>query len=197
MKNVETTIIILAAGNSSRLGSPKQLLKFKGKTLMRNVIDEALKVTQNVAVVIGDENAEILEQIQDALIIKNKNWASGMGSSVAVGLEFALKMFPQIQNCIFSVCDQPFLSEEIFTELILEKKTSDKNIVASKYGETQGVPVLFDQKYFAELLQLKGNEGAKMLLKKYADDVAAVDFEKGAIDIDTTNDYENLKKSRF
>ncbi|KQR94804.1 hypothetical protein ASG01_02750 [Chryseobacterium sp. Leaf180] len=194
MKNSETAIVILAAGSSSRLGSPKQLLHFKGKTLLQNVIDEALKVTENVIVVVGDENLEILKEIRNAEFIQNKKWETGMGSSVTEGLKFILKTFPHINQCIFSVCDQPFLTFDIFIKLIELKESSHKKIVACQYSETTGVPVLFDKKYFPELLSLYGNEGAKTLLKRFSDDVATVDFQKGSVDIDTADDYEKLEK---
>lgn len=91
-----------------------------------------------------------------------------------------------------AVCDQPFVTSAVFENLISESKKTGKEIAASAYSETLGTPVLFHKKYFPELLALKGKEGAKKLIKKYAEDVVAVPFEKGNIDIDTEEDYNQL-----
>ena len=191
---METGILILAAGNSSRLGEPKQLLHFKGKSLLRNVAEEALKISKAVIVVTGSNHTEISKEIEDLKIVitENKNWDEGMGSSINIGLKQLLDSFPTIENCIISVCDQPFIDASVFSELIQMQKDSQKGIVASKYSETLGTPVLFSKKYFKDLSNLSGYEGAKKLLQKFKDDIAEISFEKGAIDIDTQDDYQKL-----
>jgi len=191
---METGILILAAGNSSRLGEPKQLLHFKGKSLLRNVAEEALKISKAVIVVTGSNHTEISKEIEDLKIVitENKNWNEGMGSSINIGLNQLLNSFPTIENCIISVCDQPFIDASVFSELIQMQKDSQKGIVASKYSETLGTPVLFSKKYFKDLSNLSGHEGAKRLLQKFKDDIAEISFEKGAIDIDTQDDYQKL-----
>lgn len=191
---METGILILAAGNSSRLGEPKQLLKFKGKNLLRNVVDEAIKLADSVIVVTGSNHSQISKEIInfEVKIIENINWNEGMGSSIKIGINQLLDRFPEVQNVIISVCDQPFLEASVFSDLIQMKKISQKGIVASKYSDTLGTPVLFTKKYFEELSKLSGQEGAKKLLQKFKDDIAEMNFEKGAIDIDTQNDYQKL-----
>lgn len=187
-------IVILAAGNSSRLGRPKQLLKFKGKSLLENVIFEALKMTNAIVVVFGSNHELIENEITETTIKKvlNPEWESGMSSSIVKGLLTVLELNPNCQKCIFAVCDQPFVNATLFENLIQESQKTNSGIVASSYSETLGTPVLFHQKYFVELLELKGQEGAKKLIKKHAEDVASVSFEKGNIDIDTEEDYEKL-----
>lgn len=195
---METGILILAAGNSSRLGQPKQLLQFKGKSLLSHVVSQALEITQAVVIVTGSKNDEIGNEIQDlkALAAENSNWQEGMGSSISSGLQKLLDNFPTIENVIISVCDQPFIEASVFLELISKQKDSQKNIVGSAYSKTLGTPVLFTKKYFLELIALSGNEGAKKLLIKFQEDVAQINFEKGAIDIDTIEDYEQLIKQK-
>ena len=193
---MKTGILILAAGNSSRLGQPKQLLEFKGKSLLSHVVSHAIEITPAVVVVTGSKNDIIEKEIHDlrALATENPNWQDGMGSSINCGLKKLLDNFPTIENVIISVCDQPFIEASVFSELISKQKDSQKSIVASAYSNTLGTPVLFTKKYFTDLIALSGNEGAKKLLNKFQEDVAQINFEKGAIDIDTIEDYEQLIK---
>lgn len=195
---MKTGILILAAGNSSRLGQPKQLLQFNGKSLLSHVVSQALEITPAVVVVTGSKNEEIEKEIHDlkAFVAENPNWQDGMGSSINSGLKKLLDNFPTIENVIISVCDQPFIEASVFLELISKQKDSQKSIVASAYSNTLGTPVLFTKKYFPDLITLSGNEGAKKLLNKFREDVAQINFEKGAIDIDTIEDYEQLIKQK-
>ncbi len=191
---METGILILAGGNSSRLGEPKQLLNFNGKTLLRNVVDEAIKVTDSVIVVTGSNHSHISKEIENfkVKIVENINWNEGMGSSIKIGINQMLNKFTDVQNIIISVCDQPFIEASVFSDLSKMQKISQKEIVASKYADTLGTPVLFTKKYFGELSKLSDQEGAKKILQKFKDDIAEMNFEKGAIDIDTQSDYQKL-----
>lgn len=191
---METGLLILAAGNSSRLGEPKQLLKFNGKTLLRNVVEEAKKVSESIIVVTGSGHTDIVAEITDleVKIVENTKWNQGMGSSIKIGMIQLLNEFPEVQNVIVSVCDQPFIIASVFSDLIQIQKNSLKGIVASKYSDTLGTPVLFTEKYFQELSSLSGKEGAKKMILKFKDDIAGIKFEKGAIDIDTQSDYQKL-----
>lgn len=188
-------IVILAAGNSSRLGHPKQLLKFKEKPLLDNVISEACKTINSIVVVVFGSNHELIEnEITNSDVNKvfNPDWESGISSSIVKGLSKLLELNPDCQKCIFTVCDQPFLTASLFENLIQESQNHHKGIAASSYSDTLGTPVLFHQKYFSELLNLKGKQGAKKLLKKHADDVVPILFEKGSIDIDSKEDYDRF-----
>lgn len=188
----KTAIIILAAGNSSRLGEPKQLLLYKGKTLLRHTAEEASRVTEKIMVVTGEENPQITEQITGFHHIRNENWAEGMASSLKTGLQETLQRFPEAEQFIFTVCDQPFITASVFKALIEKKKTSPKRIVASVYADTLGVPVLFSSLFIQELLSLEGQEGARKLIRQHKEDTDSVPFEKGLWDIDTPEDYKKL-----
>ncbi len=192
---MNTGIIILAAGNSSRLGSPKQLLYYQGSSLLQRTV-AAAETTAYVPIVLvlGAHADQILEQHPDfnINIIINDSWEKGISSSIATGLSKMLELKADTKNVVIAVADQPFIRPEIFTELIEESQRSRKNIVASKYAKTIGTPALFNEIYFDELIALNGNTGAKPLLQKYAADVATIPFELGHIDIDTQKDYNNL-----
>jgi len=190
-----TGIIILAAGSSSRFGNTKQLLHFKGKTLLKHTMEEAAEAgAQPVVVVTGANADEISKEItnEKVEIVFNKNWEQGMASGIVMGLKNAIILNKKLENIIITVCDQPFVSSSLFQQLFQKQNESAKHIVASAYADTIGTPALFTKKYFDALMGLTGDQGAKILLKKYSDDLATVDFPDGYIDIDTQADYENL-----
>lgn len=186
--------MILAAGNSSRLGRPKQLLAYKNQPLLQVVLDAALQTAFHpVTMVLGAYKNEIAKQINGTInYVINDHWQEGMGSSIAAGLAATLKLSPGIQQVIIAVSDQAFISKEIFERLYQQQQLSAKGIVASQYGETAGTPVLFSKKYFSDLLSLKGDSGAKSILKTYLEDIETITFEKGEMDIDTEEDYKKL-----
>ncbi|WP_149242911.1 nucleotidyltransferase family protein [Dyadobacter sp. 32] len=191
-------IIILAAGNSSRLGQAKQLLQFKNKSLIRNVADEALAAdVGNVIVVTGANQEAVSRELADLPVhfAHNPDWQQGMGSSIRTGLTKLLKLDQNTNSVILAVSDQPFVTSELFQNLIEAAKIEDKTIVACAYQNTMGTPVLFKNQYFDALKLLEGAEGAKKLLKKFGTDVSYVPFQQGEIDIDTMEDFEKLQQS--
>lgn len=192
---MNTGIIILAAGASSRLGRPKQLLDYKGKTLLQTVVNEALNTNcKPVMVVLGANADEIANKHQNdqISIVINDGWENGMASSIVAGLSTMIKANSEINSIIIAVADQAFIKMSNFNNLIEKHKETGKNIIASTYDETIGTPVLFKKDYFEALLALKGAEGAKKILKQYPQDLETVVFERGGTDIDTETDYNNL-----
>jgi len=190
-----TGIIILAAGSSSRFGSTKQLVHFKGKTLLQHTIEEATEAGAEPIIVVTGANAnEISKEIKNEKIeiVFNKDWEQGMALGIIIGLKKAISLNNKMEKAIIAVWDQPFISSSLFQQLYQKQNESAKYIVACCYADTIGTPALFTQKYFDVLMKLKGDEGAKKLMKTYSEDVATVDFPKGYIDIDTKEDYENL-----
>jgi len=188
-------LIILAAGSSSRLGKPKQNLIFQGSTLLQRSIKAALNADCDEVIVILGANSEIIKPTlndKNIRIINNADWQEGMASSIRHGLNYLLRINPQLQSVILMLCDQPFADVSIINQLIKASATG-KSMVASAYNGTVGPPALFDKTHFDELLALQGNEGAKKLLLKYAADVYQVPFPLGTIDIDTIGDFERLE----
>ena len=188
-------LVILAAGGSSRLGSPKQLLPYRKDNLLNRIVSTALAVENVIAVVvIGAEKEAIKHTIAEAkiLIVVNDNWASGMASSIKMGLTAVTKIDPAIQGCIFTVCDQPYITVSLLAELLTKHRNTNKAIIAAEYAGTYGTPVLIDKRYFDELMNLQKEEGAKKLLHKYMNDLATITFNGGEFDIDTKEDYKKL-----
>jgi len=192
-----TGIIILAAWSSSRFGNTKQLLHFNGRTLLQHAIQEATEAGAEPIVVVTGANAdEVSKEIKSekAEIVFNKDWEQGIASGIVIGLKMVITLDNKIEKVIIAVCDQPFISSSLFQQLYQKQHESTKHIVACTYADTIGTPALFTQNYFDVLMRLKGDEGAKKLLKRYSEDVATVDFPNGYIDIDTKEDYEKLLK---
>lgn len=192
---MKTAIILLAAGSSSRLGRPKQLIEFQGKKLIQKAIEEAQKSKSDSLVVVLGWNPELIKSAFDSKQIPfviNENWEEGMASSMQTGLRFLMeKEHPD--QVILMLVDQPFVDADLLNSLILEKEKSGKGIVACSYSDTLGVPAIFDRAYFDEMLSLQGSEGAKKVIMKNKADVFAVDFPLGAVDLDTEEDLERLK----
>jgi molybdenum cofactor cytidylyltransferase len=188
-------IIILAAGASSRLGKPKQLLTYQHKTLIKNILDAALQCRNSITIVVtGAVKDEVEQELKNTQVVLcyNDQWQSGMSSSIRAGVSKMKVLQPQVEACILTVCDQPYISANVLMRLIEKHEAGGHNIVASSYADTVGTPALFSRDHFDELLNLQGEEGAKKLLKKYGADVSLVQFDRGEIDIDTVEDYSKL-----
>jgi molybdenum cofactor cytidylyltransferase len=189
-----TAIVILAAGPSSRFGSPKQNANYKGETLLQLAVNNALAVSETVLIVLG-ANRELIEfSIKDKPvdILYNSEWTEGMASSIRLAVNKLQSDYLQITSALFMLCDQPYVDKAILQQLLNAASNSEKGIIASTYNDTLGAPVVFKSKYFPYLLALKGTEGAKKLIMQHADDVQAIPFPLGSVDIDTVEDYEGL-----
>ncbi|WP_316784559.1 nucleotidyltransferase family protein [Pedobacter frigiditerrae] len=196
---MDNGIIILAAGNSSRLGKPKQLLSYKGKSLLEIATEAAIGTgVSAIVTVLGAYADEISAAHQRSNInyFINESWEKGMSTSIQAGLAELLKLNPAMENVIITVSDQAFLTAETLMQLIAEKEHTAYHIIASKYRNTIGTPVLFNKKYFTDLMNLTGDTGAKHLIKHHPNEVKSISFEKGFIDIDTEADYDNLTKQQ-
>ncbi|WP_276363217.1 nucleotidyltransferase family protein [Daejeonella sp. H1SJ63] len=190
-------IIILAAGRSSRLGSPKQLLEYRGTSLLQHSIDAATgSMASSVIIILGSDKENIEKQLnrEQIIITENPDWESGMASSIRCGINEILNSFSKTDAAIIMVCDQPYVSSDLLNELILAHQTSGKAIIASSYDNILGTPALFHKSMFHELMALKGDKGARVLFNKFHDQTGSIDFKDGRIDIDTSENYKNLAK---
>jgi molybdenum cofactor cytidylyltransferase len=189
-----TGLIILAAGQSSRMGQPKQQLQYQGKSLLQHAVHTAMaSVCRPVVVVLGAYAEHILTAIKNEpiIIVNNTKWPEGMVSSIRAGVT-ELEKQKDIDSAVIMLCDQPFVNAELINNLIQIKTKSGKGIIACAYNGTFGVPVLFDKSYFPQLISLQGNEGAKQILTQYVNDLATIAFAAAEIDIDTPADYDKL-----
>ena len=129
-----------------------------------------------------------------APVVQNKHWREGIGSSIRVGVEYLSELEPDVSAIVLLVCDQPLLDAGVIMNLRALHQETGKEIVASSYADTLGVPALFARCVFRELLELRGDSGAKKVILANRDRVAEFPFPGGNIDIDTQADYENLTR---
>ncbi len=191
--------IILAAGSSSRLGEPKQLLTNNGKTLVRQITETALSLQAGpVIVVLGANQARIQAELANlpVQVVQNPDWQEGMASSLRAGLNSLPTTL--IDSFLVLLTDQPFVTSTLLQELIDTRQKTDRGIVACQYGEADflGVPALFAIGYRAAFMNLSGDVGARKLIKYYADDCVAVPFPLATVDLDTKQDVENWQSTR-
>ena len=187
--------VILAAGGSARFGRPKQLLIFQGESLVRRAVRAAMDACGvSVTVVAGDTRALLENELRGsaAVVVENPDWHRGLGTSIRCGLRHLIAAAPELNAVVLMACDQPFADARTLAALVAEQATSGKPIVASSYANTLGIPALFDRSCFEALLALPDDSGAKALIESRPDDVAQIEFEQGAIDIDTPADFERL-----
>ena len=197
--NYSTNIgaIVLAAGESSRLGTPKQLLKYAGQSLLQHSAEAATASGAHPVVVVLGANADIIKkEIENNKIhvVVNTEWREGMASSIRYGIKTLLELNPLAEGIILVLCDQPHVTPALLTNLIMKYRETGKSIVASQYRNTFGPPVFFHKTMFSKLLLLKGDVGAKGIISQHTSEMEIISFPKGNIDIDTEADYQNLSK---
>ena len=187
-----SAILILAAGASSRMGQPKQLLPFANKTLIQLSIETALDShCKNIYCVVGANANAVIENIGDypIHIIQNPNYQQGLSSSIKAGLEVLEK--ENFEAVLITLADQPKINSSHLNSLINTWKDHPYQAVATRYKDNIGVPTLFPKHYFKDLKALTGDKGARTLLNKSKKDFLAISFEELA-DIDTPEDYQKL-----
>jgi molybdenum cofactor cytidylyltransferase len=192
--------VILAAGASTRMSIPKQLLQFRGQAFLRRAASVALEAgCRPVVVVTGANAAACRESLRglDVLEAENQQWESGMSSSVRVGIEALVTPNPRIAAVVLMLCDQPFVTRDVIVGLVRAHYETGCSIVASRYGGSYGVPALFDKAHFAELATLKGAAGAKQVIQKHLQKVQLLPFPEGEIDVDTPDDFARLQSTHY
>jgi len=189
-------VVVLAAGGSRRLPGPKQLLRFRGKTLLRHAAQTAVSAGCGpVVVVLGA--AALASQLRfelsdlDLTIVENPRWQEGMSTSIHAGLD-ALERAEALDAVLITTCDQPHVTAKLLKQIVAAYRQAHPPAVASAYAGTIGVPALFGRPLFAELLGLEHDQGAKRILERHLEAVARVPFEQGAVDIDTPEDVRHL-----
>jgi molybdenum cofactor cytidylyltransferase len=208
MRNIGA--VILAAGGSSRLGKAKQLLMFRGETLIQRAVRAVVEAgCHPVIVVAGDlgdsirsnldirdsriSSSSALENRVRPIVVENAAWQRGLGTSIRCGLQ---EIGRSADAVVLVTCDQPLVEGNVIAQLIAAQQKTGKPIVASRYADTLGVPALFERSYFEALLALPDDSGAKKLIEEQPDDVASIPFEDGAVDVDTPEDFERLNENR-
>ena len=186
--------VILAAGASTRLGQPKQLLQMDGETLVERSVRIARAAgAQTVFVVLGAHYQPIFEVLQsyqpELRVLLNQRWSEGMGTSIALAASAAERH--NVDDLLVLTCDQVAVTSEHLRELVAASHR--EHVVASTYYDRRGVPALFPEFSFHALQQLSGDRGARDLLQH--EDVLQLPLPGGEIDIDTPEDLDQLSPS--
>lgn len=190
--------VILAAGESARMGTPKQLLPLDGQPLLIRAIDAALASAAWPVVVVLGAHAEKIRPVlarRPILVTENPAWTEGMASSLRAGVTTLRQFSRQLDAALVALCDQPAFSADVIAQLVAAQRTTGRSIVAARYGGRQGAPALFLGEHFETLTHLTGEEGARVLLNGDASRVAAVELPALALDLDTPADYAALAKN--
>jgi CTP:molybdopterin cytidylyltransferase MocA len=186
--------VVLAAGASTRLGHPKQLVEYEGVPLVRHAVIAAREAGADpVIVVLGSEAhrvASALENLDGIHIVLNSRWQTGMASSLARGLE----ALAESDGALIVLADQPLVDANALRPL-LGAFGPDKRIIASAYAGTLGVPIVVGREHFGDLMQLEGDRGAGPWLRT-ASGVTAIPVSGPILDIDTAEGMALLRKPR-
>ena len=183
-------IVILAAGSSSRLGTPKQLIDWHGKPLLRHLAGQALATSAPVTIILGAHSEKIRPSVADlsVAIIVNDDWSEGMSSSIRLAATNI-----DADALLLMTCDQPHVTTTTLRALIDAHASGAHRIIASEYGGTVGVPALFDRALFDELRSMSGAQGAKAVILRHEGETQRIPVPEGALDLDTPADVALLR----
>jgi molybdenum cofactor cytidylyltransferase len=203
-KRPKVAAIVLAAGASTRYGQPKQVLPVGGKTMLQHVVDVVLAspVDQTI-VVLGHRADEIGASVRQGLptaadksadIVTNEEWQAGLSTSVQAGLR-AIR--PDVQAALFVLADQPAITPGIIAALLGRYRETEASIVVPTYEGKRGNPALFDRSLFAELMEVRNDQGGRQLIDRYANRTEKVEVGSEAVlvDVDTEEDYQHFKEA--
>ena len=183
-----------------RMNSPKQLLQFKGKTLLRRAVETAIESVCNPVIVVLGANFEMTKAAIEDLpveIVFNQDWQRGLSSSIKIGLETLLRIAPKITAVMMTLADQPFVTFKHLNSFAERFHRSNDLIIAAEYNLTTGVPALFARDVLADFNELSGDKGARSILENYRQSLATLKLPEAAFDIDTPKDLLKLKQTTF
>ncbi|HVF40288.1 MAG TPA: nucleotidyltransferase family protein [Gemmatimonadaceae bacterium] len=190
--------IVLAAGGSTRMGTPKQLLLYDGEPLVRRAALAAAHAgAGRVLVIIGADSALVAAAVDGMALVEtvlNPEWQDGLSSSLSVGVRAAISD----RGCdavLITLADQPLVDSAALSSLVC-RFNDDNRIVAAEYEGSLGVPALIGREHLEDLLQITGDSGARRWLRSRCDDVHRVPLSRAALDIDTPSDAKLLTAAR-
>lgn len=189
--------LILAAGGSTRMGRPKQLLRWQGRTLLDQAIDSACQILPGRVIVVLGAHAGLIREainLDSVKMVRNPDWENGIASSIRLGID---TLPASSEAVLIMLCDQPLVDSAHLKALLSSWQSEPGRIVASQYSLSCGVPALFPAAYFERLRSLTGDKGAKPLLAEFDPRVLKIPFAAAALDIDTPDDFEQLTGQAF
>jgi molybdenum cofactor cytidylyltransferase len=189
-----TAIVLLAAGEASRFGSPKQIASIGNRAMVRHCAINALGTDAPVLVVTGAHRDTVETALGGlyVVVVHNPDWRAGMGASLACGVRRARASNASLRGVLIALADQPSVSTDDLARLLREHEQAPQAIVASRFGDRMGAPCVFPASCFADLESLSGTSGARSVIDQHADLCRAIDMPAAALDIDTREDYRRF-----
>ncbi len=193
-KKIFFSAVVLAAGHSKRFGKQKLLLPIGKTTVIENIVDSICRSKVDQVVVVTGYKADYLKMLLKGRKIKlifNKDHVTGMSSSIVCGVK---SISGKNNAIVFFLADQPLVSTELINRLLSSYAVSNKGILYPVYNNIKGHPVIFSIKYKNDLMKLRGDKGAREIIKNNPTDIAKimVDTDEILKDIDTPEDYHSL-----
>ena len=188
--------IVLAAGASSRFGSPKQLVRVDGRPLMHTTVSRAVEITGHSTLVVLGANAGDLAPLlrhTPATIVINREWSEGIASSIRAGVS---RLPGSCTGVMLVLADQAAVTAEDLRRLAGTWRRQPDYMVAAQYGATLGAPAIFPSSRFRDLTDLRGDRGASALFHRNPDRVVRVPMESATLDIDTPEDLLRLNPDK-
>jgi molybdenum cofactor cytidylyltransferase len=187
-------VLVLAAGASTRLGQPKQLVQIAGRPALQHVLSNAIAVAGSaVTVVLGSQAADMTRLLQhsSASVVINRQWQEGMAASIRSGVS---ALSPACDAVLLLLGDQVAVTAADLKRLIAAWNGQDSVLAASVYSGQLGVPAIFPRWCFSELMQLRGDQGAKSIITRHASRLAHVPMPNAALDLDTLEDVAVMQQ---
>lgn len=188
--------IVLAAGASTRFGSPKQLVRIGGRPLLHMIATRAAEVTGNALIVVlgagAAELAPLLKHSPGSVVI-NHEWREGLGSSIRAGIA---RLPAACNGVLLMLADQASVTADDLKRLAGSWRRQPQLIAAARYAGTSGAPAIFPRSCFADLAGLRGDLGAQALIRRSADRVVRVSMPSAAFNLDTPEDLLALEPTR-
>jgi molybdenum cofactor cytidylyltransferase len=181
---VSIPAVVLAAGGSSRLGEPKQLVRLGDENLLERAVRVAREAgCSPVVVVVGASHVEVLGNsvLGDVVTVINDKWKEGMASSIQLGVG----ALSGVDGCVVMTCDQPAVTVEHLSRLMVGGE-----VKASRYAGRNGIPAFFPAAVFGDLMELRGDKGARELLAG----ARFVELDGGELDVDTLEDLDKTRE---
>jgi len=182
--------VILAAGQSQRLGQPKQLVTFQGRSLLQHIERTLCPLVDHLYVVLGCDHLRFQPHLQSAQAVINKNWQSGMGESLRCGIQAAA---PGADAILVALCDQPKIPAQHYQSLMQHAHSHPDSLVATGYSNSAGVPAVFQRPHFQALMQLNGEFGAKAWLQSQACPLITIPCAQASFDVDLPHHLNQLE----
>jgi molybdenum cofactor cytidylyltransferase len=187
--------LVLAGGGSLRFGSPKQLARLEGESLVERAAGAALASRcEPVWVVLGAHAEAVAAAVRDLDVqtVHNVDWEEGLASSIRTGIDAAAVAHPETEALVLLLADQVRVTSELIDELVARFERGEGDLFACAFAATVGPPALFARRFLPELEALRGDQGARAILEAHADELVAVPFPEAEVDVDTPADLARL-----